>query len=64
MKGLFIFLGGVLVGAAATALLTPMTGKELRDKIRQTLIERGVIATDDIEDFVERIALEIESEQA
>lgn len=60
MKGLFIFLGGALVGAAAAALLTPMRGDELRDKIRKILIEKGVIATDEIEEFVERVALELE----
>lgn len=63
MKGLIIFLGGALVGAAAAALLTPMTGEELRNKIRQILIEKGVLAADDIEEFVERIALEIEADK-
>lgn len=60
MKGLVIFLTGALVGAAAAALFTPMTGEELRAKIRKILIEKGVIASEDIENFVERIALEIE----
>ena len=60
MKGLLIFLSGALVGAATAALLTPVKGEELRARIRRLLIEKGVIATDEIEDFVERIALEIE----
>lgn len=60
MKGLLLFLGGAFVGAAAAALFTPVTGEELRDRIRKVLIEKGVIATDEIEDFVERIALEME----
>ena len=64
MKGLAVFFVGAVLGAAATALLTPMTGKELRDKIRRILIEKGVIASEEIEEFVERIALEIEAEKA
>lgn len=60
MKGLLIFLGGAVIGAAVTALCTPVRGEELRDMIRRKLIEKGVIASDKIEDFVERIALEIE----
>lgn len=63
MKGLFIFLGGALVGATAMALMATMTGKELREKIRNILVEKGIIASEDIEQFVERIALEIESEK-
>ena len=60
MKGLMIFLGGALVGAAAAALFTPMSGAELRARIRKILIEKGVVAAEDVENFVERIALEIE----
>lgn len=60
MKDLLIFLGGALVGAAAAALLTPMSGEELRSRIRKILVEKGVVAADEIEDFVERVALEIE----
>ena len=60
MKDLLIFLGGALVGAAAAALLTPLSGEELRGRIRKILVEKGVIAADEIVDFVERIALEIE----
>lgn len=62
MKGLLIFLGGAVVGAAAAALFTPMRGEELRNHIRRILIEKGVIASDDFEEFVERIAMEIEEE--
>lgn len=62
MRSLFVFLGGALVGAAVAALLTPMTGAELRAKIRKTLIEKGVIASEDVENLVERIALEIEEQ--
>ena len=62
MKEFLFFVSGVVVGAAAAALFTPMTGEELRARIRQILIEKGVIASDEIEDFVERIALEIEEE--
>lgn len=62
MKNLLIFLGGAVVGASVAALFTPVRGDELRDKIRRILIEKGVIASDEFEEFVERIAMEIEEE--
>lgn len=62
MKGFFVFLGGALVGAAAVALMTPLKGEELRSRIRKILIEKGILASEQVEEFVERIALEVESE--
>lgn len=60
MKGLATFLFGAAVGAIATALLTPTTGEELRERIKLILQKRGIIAADDIDDLVEMIAAEVE----
>lgn len=62
MKGLLTFVFGVAVGAAAAALLTPVTGPELRERIRLLLQKRGLIAVDDIDELVEMIAAEVEEE--
>lgn len=35
------FIGGVIVGAAATMLLTPRTGEEMRESIRD-MAKKGV----------------------
>lgn len=60
MKGLATFLFGALVGAAVTALFTPMTGEELRARIKANLQKRGLIAADDIDELVEMIAQQVE----
>ncbi len=60
MKGFLTFLLGAAVGAAATALLTPTTGEELRERIKLILQKKGIIAADDIDDLVEMIASEVE----
>lgn len=60
MKGLLTFVFGLAVGAAATALLTPTTGPELRERIRQMLQKRGLIAADEIDELVEVLAAEAE----
>lgn len=49
------------MGAAAGALLTPISGPELRARIRIQLQKRGVIATDNLDELVEMIAAEVES---
>ncbi len=63
MKGLTVFLLGAAVGAIATALLTPTTGPELRDRIKLILQKRGIIAADDIDELVEMIAAEVEDKK-
>lgn len=63
MKGLLTFVFGLAVGAAATALLTPTTGPELRERIRTILRKKGLIAADDIDELVEMIAAEVEDGQ-
>lgn len=60
MKGFMTFLLGAAVGAAATALLTPTTGPELRARIKVILQKKGIIAADDIDELVEMIAANIE----
>ncbi len=64
MKGLLTFLAGAAVGAAATALLTPTTGEELRERIKLILQKKGIIAADDIDELVEMIASEVEEKKA
>lgn len=60
MKNLAIFLGGAVVGAAVAALLTPESGEDLRYRIKMLLMKRGVIPADNVNEFVEMIASEIE----
>ncbi len=64
MKGLLTFLAGAAVGAVATALLTPTTGEELRERIKLILQKKGIIAADDIDELVEMIASEVEEKKA
>lgn len=63
MKGLFLFLAGAAAGAIATALLTPVTGEELRARIKIQLQKRGIIAADEIDELVEMIANEVENDK-
>ena len=63
MKGFLTFLAGAAVGAAATALLTPTTGPELRARIKVILQKKGIIAADDIDELVEMIASQVEEKQ-
>lgn len=60
MKGLTTFLFGAAIGAAAAALFTPVTGEELRARIRVILQKKGIIAADEIDDLVEMIATQVE----
>lgn len=63
MKGFLTFVFGAALGAAATALLTPVTGPELRARIKIYLQKQGIIEADDIDDLVEMIAAEVENKQ-
>jgi hypothetical protein len=62
MKGLGAFVCGALVGAALTAYLTSDAGEELREKIREILIKRGVVPSGDMDDFIDAFAAEIEDD--
>ena len=55
------FIAGAAVGALATALLTPVTGEELRARIKIQLQKRGIIAADEIDELVEMIANQVEN---
>ena len=57
------FIFGAAVGAAATALLTPTTGPELRARIKVILQKKGILAADDIDELVEMIAAQVEDKQ-
>lgn len=63
MKGLLTFVFGAALGAAAVALLTPVTGPELRARIRVYLEKKGIVAADEIDDLVEMIAAEVENQK-
>lgn len=60
MKGLTTFIAGALVGAAVAALLTPERGEDLRARIKMLLQKKGLLPADNIDDFVEMLAAEIE----
>ena len=60
MKGFMTFVLGAAVGAAVTALLTPTTGDELRERIKLILQKKGIIAAHDVDELVEMIASEVE----
>ena len=61
MKGLATFLAGAAVGAVVAVLLTPTTGEDLRARIKMMLQKKGIIAADDIDELVDLIASEVES---
>lgn len=60
MKELTIFILGALTGAVATALYTPVTGPELRARIRVQLQKRGILEPDRLDELVEYIAAQVE----
>ena len=61
MKNLTIFLLGAIAGGIVTALYTPITGGELRARIRIQLQKRGLIEPDRLDELVEYIAAQIEA---
>lgn len=63
MRGFATFMAGALVGAVAAALLTPEKGEDLRARIRMLLQKKGIIPSDNIDEFVEMLAAEIEDKQ-
>lgn len=60
MKKMTVFLGGAVVGAALAALFTPEKGEDLRSRLKMILMKRGIIEPDNVNEFVEMIASEIE----
>lgn len=63
MKGLAIFLAGALAGAAVTALYTPEKGEDMRARLKLLLQKKGIIPADNIDEFVEMLAAEIQDEK-
>lgn len=63
MTGFLKFMAGVVVGGAAVALLTPITGEDLRRRILDELKRRGLIKDTDVDDVVEMIAAEIQDKK-
>ena len=61
MKGLATFLAGAAVGAVVAALLTPTTGEDLRARIKLMLQNKVIFAADEIDELVDLIASEVES---
>lgn len=60
MKELSIFLLGAIAGAVGAALYTPISGPELRARIRIQLQKRGIIEADRLDELVEYIAAQVE----
>lgn len=60
MKGLLLFLTGALAGAAATALYTTEKGEDLRERIKTMLMRRGLIAPDEVDEFIAMVTQQIE----
>ncbi len=60
MRGLLLFLGGAIAGAAVTALYTPERGEDLRYRIKVLLQKKGILPVDKVDEFVDMIAAEIE----
>lgn len=63
MKGLVTFVGGALVGAAVTALFTTPKGDELRKRIKAILVEKGIIADNDLDEVVDLIVAEVQENE-
>lgn len=62
MKYLYAFLGGAIVGAAASLLFAPEKGEDLRNQIRSILRKHGLIKGSEMDELVEQIAAQIETE--
>lgn len=62
MRYLYAFLGGAIVGAAASLLFAPEKGEDLRNQIKNILRKHGLIKGSEMDDLVEQIAAQIEAE--
>lgn len=62
MKYLYAFLGGAIVGAAASILFAPEKGEDLRNEIKSILRKHGLLKGSEMDELVEQIATQIESE--
>lgn len=62
MKYLYAFLGGAIVGAAASILFAPEKGEDIREEIKSILRKHGLLKGSEMDELVEQIATQIESE--
>ncbi len=60
MRGFATFVAGALTGAALAVLFTPEKGEDMRARIKLLLRKKGIIPSDNVDDFVEMLAAEIE----
>jgi gas vesicle protein len=56
-KGAALFLGGALIGATAALLLTPKTGEEVRNEIKDLAEE----AKKQVQDYCEKVKQELQT---
>lgn len=55
------FLGGALVGAVAAILFAPQKGSDLRQKIKETLRQKGILCTEsEIDALVAQLTADID----
>lgn len=59
MSGYCKFIAGAVVGAITTALFTPMSGEELRSRIKEALRRKGLVADERLDEVTEMIAAEL-----
>ncbi len=57
-------LAGAAIGAVVTALFTPDRGEDLRARLKLLLQKRGLLPSDNIDEFVDMLATEIEEQSA
>lgn len=61
MKTLSAFLMGAVAGGVAALLLTPKTGADMREEVRQILIRKGIIKDVSEDEIIDQIVAEIEA---
>lgn len=52
---------GAVAGGVAALLLTPKTGADMREEVRQILIRKGIIKDVSEEEIIDQIVAEIEA---
>lgn len=62
MRELTYFLIGAAAGAVTALLLAPKKGEDLRNDIREILIQKGIIKGVSEEEIVDQIVAEIQAE--
>ena len=58
---LYAFIGGAIVGAGAALLFAPEKGEDVRARIADLLLKKGIICSDnEIDALVEQLTTEID----